>query len=398
MSKQALIIFGSTGSIGVQTLAVVALHPDHYQIEALTAHHQYELLFLQCQQFSPRYAVLVDESAAIKLREKIREAGLKTEVFSGHEALIQLAQSGDYDIAVAAIVGAAGLLSSLAAVKAGKRVLLANKEALVMAGELFMQAVVAHQVTLLPIDSEHNAIFQCLPDYFLPGQALPKEVSSLILTASGGPFLNYPVNQLQTVTREKALQHPNWSMGAKISIDSATMMNKGLELIECHWLFAAPLEKIEVIIHPQSVVHSMVRYQDGSVLAQLGQPDMRTPIAHTLSWPSRISNQVPPLDFTKIGRLEFQAVDPLQFPCLNLAYAALKAGGTAACVLNAANEEAVSAFLAGAILFTEIAAINTAVLEASELLAANQIEDILQADQKARVLAQNMLKKHLSNK
>lgn len=389
MSFKTITVLGSTGSIGVSTLDVIRRHPEQYQVFALTAHSRMEELFQQVQQFNPRYAVMGDEQQAQTLRNRLQRVGSDTEVLSGPDALVNVAEHADVDYVMAAIVGAAGLLPTLAAVKQGKRVLLANKEALVMSGQLFMDAVAASGAELLPIDSEHNAIYQCLPQ----GQAvMQKGVAKILLTGSGGPFRNLPLDQFQQVTPDQACAHPNWSMGRKISVDSATMMNKGLEFIEACWLFGASTEQVEVVVHPQSVIHSMVQYVDGSVLAQMGNPDMRTPIAYGLAWPDRIEAGVDTLDFVKVAQLDFQAPDEQRFPCLRLAREAMDTGKTAPAVLNAANEEAVAAFLDNQVPFTTIAQVNQQVLERVQLLDAADIESVLAADQEARIVAKALLK------
>ena len=389
MSFKTITVLGSTGSIGVSTLDVIRRHPEQYQVFALTAHSRMEELFQQVQQFNPRYAVMGDEQQAQTLRNRLQRVGSDTEVLSGPDALVNVAEHADVDYVMAAIVGAAGLLPTLAAVKQGKRVLLANKEALVMSGQLFMDAVAASGAELLPIDSEHNAIYQCLPQ----GQAvMQKGVAKILLTGSGGPFRNLPLDQFQQVTPDQACAHPNWSMGRKISVDSATMMNKGLEFIEACWLFAASTDQVEVVVHPQSVIHSMVQYVDGSVLAQMGNPDMRTPIAYGLAWPDRIEAGVDTLDFVKVAQLDFQAPDEQRFPCLRLAREAMDTGKTAPAVLNAANEEAVAAFLDNQVPFTTIAQVNQQVLERVQLLDAADIESVLAADQEARIVAKALLK------
>jgi 1-deoxy-D-xylulose-5-phosphate reductoisomerase len=385
-----LTVLGSTGSIGKSTLDVVARHPHLYQIVALTACRQDELLFEQCQQFKPRYAVLLDEAAAARLKQRIVAAGLSVEVLCGEQALEQVAALPEVTAVMAAIVGAAGLRPSLAAAYAGKKILLANKEALVMAGRIFMDAVRKNGATLLPIDSEHNAIFQALPHDYMANLA-SSGVSKILLTASGGPFRETPLAALQQVTPEQACAHPNWVMGRKISVDSASMMNKGLEVIEAHWLFNASAEDIQVVVHPQSVIHSMVQYVDGSVLAQMGNPDMRTPIAHALAYPMRIDAGVAPLDLFKVAQLNFVAPDFERFPCLALAYQALRSGGTAPAVLNAANEVAVEAFLNREISFLDIPRLITDVLEVQGSVAVNTLEDVLLADKQARVAAQNWI-------
>ena len=380
-------ILGSTGSIGVNTLDVLRRHPDRFRVVALTAHQDVETLLQQCLNCEPEYAVMADPKAADRLRGRLRAAGRPVEVLAGGEGLEQVAALPEVAYVMAAIVGAAGLLPTLAAARAGKRVLLANKEALVMAGPLFMEAVREHGAELLPIDSEHNAVFQCLPPGFAADGLEACGVRRILLTGSGGPFRITPLEQLPDVTPDQACAHPNWRMGRKISVDSATMMNKGLEVIEAHWLFAAPPDCIEVVIHPQSVIHSMVEYQDGSVLAQLGHPDMRTPIAHALAWPQRLASGVTALDFTRLAPLEFQAPDFARFPCLRLAFAALDAGGTAPAILNAANEIAVQTFLDQRLRFTDIAAVVEWTLERVSPQGVNTLATILADDARARVVA-----------
>lgn len=385
-----LTVLGSTGSIGTSTLDVVARHPEKYQVVALTAYRQDELLFEQCQRFKPRYAVLLDEAAAARLTQRIAAAGLMVQVLCGEQALEQVASLPEVDAVMAAIVGAAGLRPSLAAARAGKKILLANKEALVMAGRIFMDAVRNNGATLLPIDSEHNAIFQALPrDY--AGDMAASGVKKILLTASGGPFRDTPLSELQQVTPEQACAHPNWVMGRKISVDSASMMNKGLEVIEAHWLFNALADDIQVVVHPQSVIHSMVQYVDGTVLAQMGNPDMRTPIAHALAYPQRIDAGVAPLDLFKVATLNFVAPDFERFPCLALAFQALRTGGTAPAILNAANEVAVDAFLNNKISFLDIPRLIGDVLAAQASVAADTLDDVLLADAQARVAAQNWI-------
>ena len=385
-----LAILGSTGSIGVSTLDVVARHPDRYQVVALTAARQDDVLLEQCLRFKPRYAVLLDGVAAARLTQHIAAAGLKTEVLSGIEALQQVACLPEIDTVMAAIVGAAGLLPTLAAARAGKKILLANKETLVMAGQIFIDAVHQHGATLLPIDSEHNAIFQALPGGYA-GNPQASGVSRILLTASGGPFRTTPLAELQHITPDQACAHPNWVMGRKISVDSATMMNKGLEVIEAHWLFNAPADAIQIVVHPQSVIHSLVQYVDGSVLAQMGNPDMRTPIAYALAYPERIDAGVAPLDLIQIATLNFEAPDFQRFPCLALAYQALQAGGTAPALLNAANEVAVAAFLDRQIAFLTIPRVIEKVLAALPVESVNTLDDVLNADAAARVAAQEMI-------
>ncbi len=393
MKLRNLTVLGSTGTIGVNTLDVVALHPDRFRIVALTGQNQVERLATQCRQFKPRYAVVLDEAKAHELR--ILLADLDTEVLCGAQALEEVAALPEVDTVMAAIVGAAGLKPALAAARAGKRILLANKETLVMAGAFFMQAVRDGGAELLPIDSEHNAVFQSMPEEFGRGargegaEALHAfGIRRILLTASGGPFRNRAVETLKDVTPEEAVAHPNWVMGRKISVDSATMMNKGLEVIEAHWLFGAGPEQIEVVIHPQSIVHSMVEYRDGSVLAQLSNPDMRTPIAHALSYPERIEAGVDWLDLTRIGQLSFEAPDTRRFPCLALAYAALRAGGAAATVLNAANEVAVEAFLDRRIPYLAIAETLTACLGRLAGRGASSLDELTEVDREARAVAE----------
>ncbi|HIX61866.1 MAG TPA: 1-deoxy-D-xylulose-5-phosphate reductoisomerase, partial [Candidatus Halomonas stercoripullorum] len=373
---QSVTVLGATGSIGTSTLDVIARHPGRYRVHALTAHRSREALLRLCLSHRPSVAVLDDERDAIWLRERLTAAGLALEVRSGDSALLEVASATDVDVVMAAIVGAAGLLPTLAAVRAGKRVLLANKEALVMSGALFMEAVTRHGATLLPIDSEHNAIYQCLPPEHRGGLSR-HGVTQLLLTASGGPFRGWSREQLAAVTPEQACAHPNWSMGRKISVDSATLMNKGLELIEACWLFDAQPDQVQVVVHPQSVIHSMAAYSDGSVLAQLGNPDMRTPIAYGLAWPERIDAGVETLDLFQIARLDFEAPDEAAFPCLRLAREAMQAGGTAPALLNAANEVAVDAFLAGRLGFSAIGELVEAVIGTLPVEAADDLETIL---------------------
>ena len=395
-SVSQLTILGSTGSVGVSTLDVVARHPERYRVIALTAQSQDNILFEQCTRFSPRYAVLLDETAAARLQQRIALTDLGTEVLCGVAALERVASLPEVDAVMAAIVGAAGLRPTLAAAYAGKKILLANKEALVMAGQVFMDAVNNNNATLLPIDSEHNAIFQALPYNYSrhhAGSLAASGVSKILLTASGGPFLKTAMSALQSVTPEEACAHPNWVMGRKISVDSATMINKGLEVIEAHWLFNAPADLIQVVVHPQSVVHSLVQYVDGSVLAQLGNPDMRTPIAHALAYPERIEAGVEPLDLLKVGALDFVAPDLTRFPCLALAYEALRAGGTLPAVLNAANEVAVAAFLSKKIPFLAISSLIDGVLTNSTVESIGTLEDVFRADEGARILANNLIKR-----
>jgi 1-deoxy-D-xylulose-5-phosphate reductoisomerase len=383
MTSRAITLLGSTGSIGTSTLAVIAAQPQRYRVVALTAHERVDALVGQCLEFRPQYAVVSEPLAAERMRRKLLEAGCECTVLCGPQGLEQVATLPQADTVVAGIVGAAGLPPTLAAVRAGKRVLLANKEALVMAGQVFMSAVREHGAILLPVDSEHNAIHQALPRDFR-GDLDAAGVRRIVLTASGGPFRLANAADLEGVTADQACAHPNWVMGRKISVDSATMMNKGLEVIEAHWLFGAPQERIAVVIHPQSIVHSMVEYRDGSTLAQLGQPDMRTPIAYALAYPERIESGVEPLDLTRIGRLDFHAPDAERFPCLGLAYAALRSGGTMPAVLNAANEVAVAGFLAGDIAFPRIARLIEDVLAAIPANDAGSLDAVLAADRSAR--------------
>ena len=354
MTPQVLTILGSTGSIGESTLDVVSRHPEKFRVFALAGHKQVEKLAAQCQTFRPEYAVVADAEHAARLEALLKRDGAATQVLHGAQALVDVASADEVSGVMCAIVGAAGLPSALAAAQKGKTIYLANKETLVVSGALFMETARANGAAVLPIDSEHNAIFQVLPrDY--TGRLNEHGIRSIILTASGGPFLTADLGTFDSITPAQAVKHPNWSMGRKISVDSATMMNKGLELIEAHWLFNCPPDKLEVVIHPQSVIHSMVRYRDGSVLAQLGNPDMRTPIAYCLGLPERIDSGVGDLDFDALSALTFQKPDFDRFPCLKLAYEAMNAGGAAPCVLNAANEAAVAAFLDGQIKFTDIA-------------------------------------------
>lgn len=392
-----VVILGSTGSIGCNTLSVLAEHPDKYQVLALTAATQTDKLLQQCLAVKPRYAAMLNEQAARQLKQQLELAGSDTEVLSGAKALAELAAHSDADIIVAAIVGAAGLLPTLAAVEQGKTILLANKEALVMSGELFIEKVKQHNATLLPVDSEHNAIFQCLP-YALQQHTHDQRlqqfgISKLLLTGSGGPFLNTPLEQFPQITPAQAVAHPNWAMGQKISVDSATMMNKGLEFIEARWLFNCVPNDIEVVIHPQSIIHSMVQYTDGSVLAQLGQPDMRTPIAHALAFPERIFSPVKPLNFMELSAFTFAQPEAARYPNLFLAIAACKAGQGATTALNAANEIAVEAFLNKRLAFTEIATLNEQILERFMTSKVQTLEDILALDQQARDLAHQQLRK-----
>ncbi len=390
MSKKRLAILGSTGSIGANTLAVVERHPDRFEVTALSADRQVERLLAQCIKFRPKYAAMADAAAAEQLRAKVRAAGLKCEVLAGESALLDIAAAPEVDAVMAAIVGSPGLPSTLAAARAGKQLLLANKEALVMAGALLMDAVRASGAVLLPIDSEHNAIFQALPRGF-DGDFGRAGVRRLWLTASGGPFLRAAPEQLAQVTPEQACAHPNWVMGRKISVDSATLMNKGLEVIEASFLFGANPAQIEVVIHPQSIVHSLVEYVDGSVIAQLGNPDMRTPIAHALAYPERIDPGVEALDLFAVASLGFERPDLDRFPCLRLAYRALQAGGSAPILLNAANEVAVASFLKRRLAFDRIHELVEEVLQRVAVASVQSLEDVLAADAVARRTAMQKL-------
>ena len=385
-------ILGATGSIGRSTLDVIARHPDKYTVIALTAHTDVTGLTQQCQRYQPRLAVMADAASAEQLALKLKQCAPDTEVLSGAAGLAAAAAHPAADQVMAAIVGAVGLAPTLAAVQAGKRVLLANKEALVMAGDLFMTAVQKHQAQIIPIDSEHNAIFQCLPATYNAAELTACGVERILLTASGGPFLNRAFDTLVEATPEEACAHPKWKMGRKISVDSASLMNKGLEVIEAHYLFQADPQQIEVVVHPQSIVHSLVAYQDGSVLAQLGNPDMRTPIAHAMAWPERHTSGVAPLDLTDIARLDFQTPDQQRFPCLGLAYTAIAAGGTAPAILNAANEVAVAHFLQGRLPFTAIPQVIEASLTA---LAGSEptptLTELFAIDQQARHHAEQVI-------
>ena len=380
---QRLTILGSTGSIGVNTLDVVARHPQRFRVVALTAKSRTDVLLEQCKRFTPSFAVLLDADAARSFEQRVLEAGLSTRVLCGVEALEKVESLAEVDTVMAAIVGVAGLRPTLAAAGSGKKVLLANKEALVTAGGLFMDTVHSNRATLLPIDSEHNAVFQSLPRDF-NGNLDQSGVRRILLTASGGPFRTLPLDRFEQVTPAQACAHPNWVMGRKISVDSATMMNKGLEVIEAHWLFGAPPERIEVVVHPESILHSMVEYVDGSVIAQLGNPDMRTPIAHALAYPQRITNGVSFLDLTATGALHFEKPDWGRFPCLVLAFEALRAGNGAATVLNAANEVAVERFLDQGLNYTHIPRLIEAVLSAMHAPPVHSLDDVLNLDHEAR--------------
>ena len=393
MTQQVLTILGSTGSIGESTLDVVSRHPEKFRVFALAGHRQVDKLAAQCKQFRPEYAVVGDADHAAELEKKLKQEGIDTQVLYGSQALIDVASVDEVSGVMCAIVGAAGLPSALAAAQKGKTIYLANKETLVVSGALFMETACQNGATVLPIDSEHNAIFQVLPrDY--TGRLNEHGINSIILTASGGPFLNTDLSTFDSITPEQAVKHPNWSMGRKISVDSASMMNKGLELIEAHWLFNCPPEKLEVVIHPQSVIHSMVRYRDGSVLAQLGNPDKRTPIAYCLGLPERIDSGVGELDFDALSALTFQKPDFDRFPCLKLAYQAMNAGGAAPCVLNAANEVAVAAFLDKRIKFTDIAKVVAHCLAQDFSDGRHDIEGLLAQDAQTRRQAEAFIGKH----
>ena len=392
MTQQVLTILGSTGSIGEGTLDVVSRHPEKFRVFALAGHRQVDKLAAQCRQFRPEYAVVGDAGHAAELEKKLKQEGISTQVLYGAQALIDVASADEVSGVMCAIVGAAGLPSALAAAQKGKTIYLANKETLVVSGALFMETARQNGATVLPIDSEHNAIFQVLPrDY--TGRLNEHGINSIILTASGGPFLNTDLSTFDSITPEQAVKHPNWSMGRKISVDSASMMNKGLELIEAHWLFNCPPEKLEVVIHPQSVIHSMVRYRDGSVLAQLGNPDMRTPIAYCLGLPERIDSGVGELDFGALSALTFQKPDFDRFPCLKLAYQVMNAGGAAPCVLNAANEVAVAAFLDKRIKFTDIAKVVAHCLAQDFSDGHHDIEGLLAQDAQTRRQAEAFIGK-----
>ena len=389
---RGVAILGSTGSIGVSTLDVIARQPELYRVVALSANSDVQGLLQQIRQHRPQLVAMASPASAAELQRLLRADGSPVEVMVGDAGLEAVATHPDATDLMAAIVGAAGVLPTLAAVRLGRRILLANKEALVVAGGLFMSAARAHGAQILPIDSEHNAIFQCLPNGFSRGLKAVG-VDRILLTASGGPFRCKPIEELHEVTPEQACAHPNWDMGRKISVDSATMMNKGLEIIEARWLFDARPDQIDVVVHPQSVIHSLVQYVDGSVLAQLGNPDMRTPIAHALAWPERHGAGVAPLDLFDIARLDFEAPDLARFPCLRLAFEAVAAAGTAPAVLNAANEVAVAQFLRGALAYTGIAELVERTLQAFEHTEADDLEALLQADARARNLAEQQLEK-----
>lgn len=380
----SLCILGSTGSIGRQTLDIVRQHPDEFTVHALTAHRNVDLLLTQCVEFEPAVVVCVDNSAALDLQGRLKKANLTVDVLSGADALVDVAADASSACAVAAIVGSAGLPSTFAAAKAGKRILLANKESLVMAGQLFMDAVRQSGAVVLPVDSEHNAIFQCLPGQYLPGHSPPSPLSHITLTASGGPFWNRDIDTFNLITPEEAVAHPNWSMGAKISVDSATMMNKGLEVIEAHWLFSLDADQIKVVIHPQSIIHSFVHFYDGSSLAQCGYPDMRVPIGFCLGWPNRLSLQSPVIEPIDMQRLDFLPPNDQHFPCLRIAYDALKAGPAVCIVLNVANEMAVADFLAGKLSYQSIARSVEKALNQQSYSNPASIDEVFALEQKIR--------------
>lgn len=388
---KGICILGATGSIGVNTLDVAARHPDKYKIVALSANSQVDRLVEQCEQYQPEYAVIANESVVEELKAKLKSKNSSVQVLAGIEGLEKIASLPQVDYVMAAIVGAAGLKPTLAAARAGKRILLANKEALVMSGQIFMDEVKKNNAELLPIDSEHNAIFQCMPHDYEKGLD-NSGITKILLTGSGGPFRTRSANELENVTPDEACAHPNWSMGRKISVDSATMMNKGLEIIEACWLFNTNPDNIQVVVHPQSVIHSMVQYSDGSVLAQLGQPDMRTPIAHALSWPDRIESGVEKLDLFEVAKLEFEKPDYERFPCLRLAEEAIRKGGTAPAILNAANEIAVASFLDNELKFTDIADIVEQTLLNLKSRPARSLTEILDDDAAARKEAEQLIR------
>ena len=387
---RGVAILGSTGSIGLSTLDVIARHPDRYRVVALSANRDVRGILRQCREFRPQLVAMADPGSAGELERLLADEGIATEVMAGPAGLEAVATHPDASDLMASIVGAAGVLPTLAAVRLGRRILLANKEALVVSGALFMAAAGISGAQILPIDSEHNAVFQCMPRDFSEGLARVG-VERILLTASGGPFRQHSMEQLRDVTPAQACAHPNWDMGRKISVDSATMMNKGLEVIEARWLFDAQPGQIEVVVHPQSVIHSLVQYVDGSVLAQLGNPDMRTPIAHALAWPDRHDSGVDALDLVSVARLDFESPDPRRFPCLRLAFEAISAGGTAPAVLNAANEVAVEQFLAGALAFTEIAEVVEQTVAEFPHFAAEDLDQLLLADRRARALAEQQV-------
>ena len=389
---KSVCILGATGSIGQSTLDVLARHPDRFSLFAVTANTQVDKMVQICRQFRPQVAVMSDQDSAQSLQQQLRDMP-QVSVLAGSDALTQVAAAPEVDVVMAAIVGAVGLMPTLAAVQAGKRVLLANKETLVMAGHLFMQQVDEHQAELLPIDSEHNAIFQCLPADLQRGLQ-QNGITRILLTGSGGPFRETPLEEFDRITPEQAIAHPNWDMGPKISVDSATMMNKGLELIEACWLFDIDQQDVEIVLHPQSIIHSMVAYNDGSVLAQMGNPDMRTPIANALGWPERIESGVEPLDLIEVSQLNFAHADEKRFPCLRLARQSIIEGGTSMAILNAANEVAVEAFLAGQIRYTQIAELIEQTMQHIPSRNTDSLQQIIEHDQ----LARTYVRQQLSNK
>lgn len=391
---KGLSILGATGSIGINTLDVASRHPEKYKIVAISANSQVDRLVEQCEQYQPEYAVIANEESVQELEKKLAAKKMSVKVLSGIEGLEKIASLPQVDYVMAAIVGAAGLKPTLAAARAGKRILLANKEALVMSGQIFMDEVKKNNAELLPIDSEHNAIFQCMPENY-DESLTDSGITNILLTGSGGPFRTKDLSELENVTPDEACAHPNWSMGRKISVDSATMMNKGLEIIEACWLFNTTPDSIEVVVHPQSVIHSMVQYTDGSVLAQLGQPDMRTPIAHALAWPERIESGVEKLDFFAISKLEFEKPDYERFPCLRLAEESIRKGGTAPCILNAANEIAVASFLDKELKFTDIAYIVEQTLKNITSRPADSLNEILEDDLTARKEAERLIQERV---
>jgi 1-deoxy-D-xylulose-5-phosphate reductoisomerase len=393
---QQVTILGATGSIGTSSLDVISQHPKGYSVYAVTANTNVEKMLSICHQYQPRYAVMSDKDCAKHL--KLLLNGSPTEVIGGQQGLLEVASHDKVDIVIAAIVGSVGLMPTLAAVRSAKRVLLANKESLVMMGDLFMKEVAQHEALLIPVDSEHNAIFQCLPVDYAASQyaANPgtKGITKILLTGSGGPFRELPLNEFDAVTPERAITHPNWSMGPKISVDSATMMNKGLELIEACWLFDIDEKDVDIVLHKQSIIHSMVAYNDGSVLAQMGNPDMRTPIANALAWPDRISSGVEPLDLIQISQLDFETADEKRFPCLKLARDAFKQGGTSMAILNAANEVAVASFLNKQIKFTDIPKLIDNTLQNIPSNAAHHLDIILDDDRRAREFSSRQCEVH----
>ena len=389
-----VVVLGSTGSIGTQSLVVLDQHSYEFNVFALVAFSNVEVIFAQCVKFQPKFAVLVDQVAASILRDRLNSVGCVTQVFSGVDAAIDFVSDDAVDIVIAGIVGAAGLPATFAAAQSGKRILLANKEALVMAGNLFMETVRKHKAVLLPVDSEHNAVFQAFPIDYVPGDVTPSGVSSVVLTASGGPFLHTPLDEMKKITPDQAVAHPTWTMGAKISVDSATMMNKTLEVIEAHFLFSLPPNRIKVWIHPQSIVHALVQYLDGSTVAQMGNPDMRTPITHCLAWPKRMANSVKTLNLVDLPNLSFHAVDPLRYPSFQLGYSAMSEGQSAVITLNAANEIAVAAFLSGKLTYEQIPQLVERTLDGSKFNRIDSLEHVIATDEAARRQADKCLMRH----